>query len=180
VFNYVNCNSGVSISGAFAYRALPLDASTFPLLIDSSGRILAADRLYPDGREALSLNFAQSPSLFHTLQLLHGVVTWTTKGVFLGERHAYIGVQVDDHFLASDIYRDGTYRITATDFQAANDWAASKRTQAVTGGMRYHIAFNGGGAKFRDNVESFSTVEPAIDLTASSPLAFARQMAGLR
>jgi endoglucanase len=40
--------------------------------------------------------------------------------------------------------------------------------------------FNGGGAKFRDNVESFSTVEPAIDLTATSPLAFARQMAGIR
>jgi endoglucanase len=34
-------------------------------------------------------------------------------------------------------------------------------------------------AKYRDDVESFSTVEPAIDLTASSPLAFARQMAGL-
>jgi endoglucanase len=41
-------------------------------------------------------------------------------------------------------------------------------------------AFNGGGAKFQDNVESFSTVEPAIDLTATSPLAFARQMAGIR
>jgi endoglucanase len=41
-------------------------------------------------------------------------------------------------------------------------------------------AFNGGGAKFRDNVESFSTVEPAIDLTATSPLAFARQIAGIR
>jgi endoglucanase len=36
-------------------------------------------------------------------------------------------------------------------------------------------AFNGGGAKYRDNVESFSTVEPAIDLSASSPLAFAWQ-----
>ena len=36
------------------------------------------------------------------------------------------------------------------------------------------------GAKFKDNVESFSTVEPAIDLTAASPLAFARQAAGLR
>jgi hypothetical protein len=90
--------------------------------------------VYPDGREALSLNFAQSPSLFHTLQLFHGVVTWTTKGVFLGERHAYIGVQVDDHFLASDIYMDGTYRITPTDFQAAYDWAASKRTQASPAG----------------------------------------------
>jgi len=34
-------------------------------------------------------------------------------------------------------------------------------------------------AKFKDNVESFSTVEPAIDLSASSPLAFARQAAGI-
>jgi endoglucanase len=34
-------------------------------------------------------------------------------------------------------------------------------------------------AVYRDNVQSYSTVEPAIDLTASSPLAFARQAAGL-
>jgi endoglucanase len=34
-------------------------------------------------------------------------------------------------------------------------------------------AFNGSGSKFTDNVQSFSTVEPAIDLTAASPLAFA-------
>jgi endoglucanase len=34
-------------------------------------------------------------------------------------------------------------------------------------------------AKFRDDIESFSTVEPAVDLTATSPLAFARLAAGL-
>lgn len=34
-------------------------------------------------------------------------------------------------------------------------------------------------AKFKDNAESFSTVEAAIDLTATSPLAFARQMVEL-
>jgi endoglucanase len=34
-------------------------------------------------------------------------------------------------------------------------------------------SFDGSGAKFTDNVESFSTVEPAVDLTAASPLAFA-------
>jgi endoglucanase len=34
-------------------------------------------------------------------------------------------------------------------------------------------------ALFKDDVQSFSTVEPAIDLTATSPLAFVRQMAGL-
>jgi Glycosyl hydrolase family 9 len=34
-------------------------------------------------------------------------------------------------------------------------------------------------ALYKDDVQSFSTVEPAIDLTATTPLAFARQMAGL-
>ena len=35
--------------------------------------------------------------------------------------------------------------------------------------------FNSGKAKFRDDIESFSTVEPAVDLPATSPLAFAWQ-----
>jgi endoglucanase len=34
-------------------------------------------------------------------------------------------------------------------------------------------------ATFQDNVQSWSTDEPAIDLSATSPLAFARQAAGL-
>ncbi len=38
--------------------------------------------------------------------------------------------------------------------------------------------FNGNGAVYEDNVQSYSTVEPAIDLTASSFLAFAWQIAG--
>jgi endoglucanase len=42
-----------------------------------------------------------------------------------------------------------------------------------------YAQFNGSSAKFKDDVESFSTVEPAVDLTATSPLAFARQAAGL-
>jgi endoglucanase len=36
--------------------------------------------------------------------------------------------------------------------------------------------FNGRDAVFKDNVQSYSTDEPAIDLTASSPLAFAWQI----
>jgi endoglucanase len=39
--------------------------------------------------------------------------------------------------------------------------------------------FNGFEAVYKDNVQSYDTVEPAIDLTASSPLAFARQSLGL-
>ena len=43
------------------------------------------------------------------------------------------------------------------------------------GGGDAFARFNGSGSVFADNVQSFTTVEPAIDLTASSMLAFAWQ-----
>ena len=47
-------------------------------------------------------------------------------------------------------------------------------------GIDVYASFNGHGAQFKDDVQSFSNTEPAIDLTATSPLAFARQAAGIR
>jgi endoglucanase len=61
-------------------------------------------------------------------------------------------------------------------------------TSSATSGLLDHMrrcpadgvdrfkVFNGHGAVFKDNVQSYSTDEPAIDLTASSPLAFAWQV----
>jgi endoglucanase len=46
-------------------------------------------------------------------------------------------------------------------------------------GVDRFARFDGHGAVFVDNVQSYDTVEPAIDLTAASPLAFAREAAGL-
>ncbi|HEY1470866.1 MAG TPA: glycoside hydrolase family 9 protein [Candidatus Acidoferrum sp.] len=45
-------------------------------------------------------------------------------------------------------------------------------------GVDQFAAFNGNGAIYKDNVQSYSTVEPAIDLTSTSFLAFAWEMAG--
>jgi endoglucanase len=45
-------------------------------------------------------------------------------------------------------------------------------------GVDQFKAFNGNGAVYKDNVQSYSTVEPAIDLTASSFLGFAWEVAG--
>ncbi|HEV2450508.1 MAG TPA: glycoside hydrolase family 9 protein [Streptosporangiaceae bacterium] len=46
-------------------------------------------------------------------------------------------------------------------------------------GVDTFARFNGHHAEWQDNMQSFSNTEPAVDLTAASPLAFARQMAGL-
>jgi endoglucanase len=45
-------------------------------------------------------------------------------------------------------------------------------------GVDVFAQFNGDGAVFKDDVQSYSTVEPAIDLTASSFLAFSWTIAG--
>ncbi|HZP90137.1 MAG TPA: glycoside hydrolase family 9 protein [Actinomycetota bacterium] len=60
---------------------------------------------------------------------------------------------------------------------AAHGHLESMRRCPPGGGDRF-ARFNG-RAVFKDDVESYSTVEPAIDLTASSLLAFARQASGL-
>ena len=69
---------------------------------------------------------------------------------------------------------------------AAVEGPNSIATKGLLSGMRTCPAegvdvfaqFNGDGAVFKDDVQSYSTVEPAIDLTASSFLAFSWTIAG--
>lgn len=61
---------------------------------------------------------------------------------------------------------------------AASTGALDGMRACPVGGGDAYAAFNGRGAVFRDNVQSYTTVEPAIDLTAPSLLMFAWRMAG--
>src|SRR5438105_4069657 len=69
---------------------------------------------------------------------------------------------------------------------AAVEGPNSITTKGIVSGMRLcppdgsdpFAQFNS-KAVYQDNVQSYPTVEPAIDLTATSPLAFARQIAGI-
>jgi endoglucanase len=54
----------------------------------------------------------------------------------------------------------------------ATKGALSGMIACPANGVDSFAQFNGNGAVFKDNVQSYSTVEPAIDLTASSFLAF--------
>jgi endoglucanase len=64
---------------------------------------------------------------------------------------------------------------------AATGWVTNMRScRANAPGDVPYARFDGRGAVFADDVQSFSTVEPAIDLTSISPLAFAWQEAGNR
>ena len=77
---------------------------------------------------------------------------------------------------------DGTAPVLAgASVEGPNSEATSGRLPHMracpAGGGDSFARFNS-SAVYRDNVESYSTVEPAIDLTATSPLAFARVAAG--
>jgi hypothetical protein len=150
VFVGANCAVPVNIDDGWAYGSQPTDASTHPLLVDAAGSVYAATRAYADGREALVLTFSQSPTALHTLGLAYGVVSWVTRGLFVGERHVYVSPQLDDFFLPSAIYPEAagiTYRCTAADLQAFASWQRALRADPVTAQFRAAFAFNAYGAR---------------------------------
>ena len=65
-------------------------------------------------------------------------------------------------------------------FAATGTVPNMRRCAANAPGNIPYAAYNGQKAVFADNVQSYSTVEPAIDLTALTPLAFAWQQNGAR
>ena len=75
-----------------------------PLITTSDGYVIASTNTYPDGRENLAVTAANNPFLLHSQLLSYGLVNWVTKGVFLGERHVNVGVQIDDLFIDSDMW----------------------------------------------------------------------------
>jgi endoglucanase len=65
-------------------------------------------------------------------------------------------------------------------FAATGTVPNMRRCAASAPGDVPYASFDGQHAVFADNVQSYSTVEPAIDLTALTPLAFAWQQHGTR
>jgi hypothetical protein len=149
VFVGTNCANPVVINQGFAYPAAAVDGATTALLADASGKIYAATRRYPDGREALALTFGQAPSYVSYLELAYGLVSWATRGLFVGERHVYATPQIDDLFVSSAIYTGGIYRITDADMQAFADWQAATRANPLTAGLRIAWVANGAGSSSR-------------------------------
>src|SRR4029077_20031366 len=124
------------------------DEQTTPLLTDAAGNVYAATRVNPDGREAMALTFAQSQTAVDTLELAYGLVSWATRGLFLGERHVYLSAQLDDLFLASTLYPEtgGPYRITGAEMQPLANWQQARRANPLLTGLRLAFALNAQGA----------------------------------
>lgn len=153
VFPYLNTASPITFKGAWVYLATKRDASVTPLLTTANGYVVASTNSYSDGRENLAVTAANNPFLLHSELLSYGLVNWVTRGVFLGERHVNLDVQVDDLFIDSEMWdvdantelTGHRYRLDADDFANAIAWQNAIRSRPGLSEFRLEFAFNGEG-----------------------------------
>ena len=153
VFSYLNTASPITFKGAWVYLATKRDATVTPLITTSDGYVIASTNTYPDGRENLAVTAANNPFLLHSQLLSYGLVNWVTKGVFLGERHVNVGVQIDDLFIDSEMWdvdanSDLTgkrFRLNGLDFMNITAWQSGIRSRPNFAQFRMEWAFNGEG-----------------------------------
>eukprot|EP00123_Amoebidium_parasiticum_P014073 comp22312_c0_seq1/m.33140 comp22312_c0_seq1/g.33140 ORF comp22312_c0_seq1/g.33140 comp22312_c0_seq1/m.33140 type:complete len:444 (-) comp22312_c0_seq1:33-1364(-) len=84
------------------------------------------------------------------LALGHVWFTWVTKGLYLGHRHMFLQVHIDDVFIANVLKTPNftMYRITPDDLKQAVQWsrsAPSRHDLAPGSEIRLELAFNGVG-----------------------------------
>ena len=144
-FPYMVTTTAFAVSNVWTYLATPLDTNTTVWLATPQGHALVAVKKFPDGREVLSMTFDNAPWLLHSTVLSHGLVTWANKSLFLGERHTYLSAQVDDVFLADEMWPSGEFRQSANDWQATINWQNGFRLRTLGKNFRYDMAFNGLG-----------------------------------
>jgi len=179
VFAHLNPSAVLSVRYAWVYPAtVPSgDPNIQPLLTDESGNVFAATRVYADGRENLALTFSGNQYLLHSMALGYGLLNWATRGLFLGEFRTYIHPQIDDYFIANDIWTPETpcgtnldlnpsgveYRMSAADLQAVINWQQARRAEPTTRQLRLTMVFNGVGA---DPISSGGGMPANDDLVA--------------
>ncbi|SPO01410.1 related to extracellular serine-rich protein [Cephalotrichum gorgonifer] len=81
--------------------------------------------------------------------LQHAWIHWVTRGVFSGKRKIYLGTQVDDVHLATEIYypSGNEFRIRTADLDAHVSWMADINTRLPAGSEYFvELAHNGNGA----------------------------------
>lgn len=181
VFASLKPNSVIPIRHAYTYIT-KLDSSggvnATALIKDNAGNILAASSTF-DGRERLALTFANNPYVVHAKVLSLDLVRWLTKGVYLGDKQFYFGLDQDDWFLPSDSWDantggiNGTYRLSAHDAKNAADQLQiiKNRYSFVKNSyypFLYTMAYNASGSNpraYKSCNENVQSVDPLSSMT---------------
>jgi hypothetical protein len=88
---------------SFGYQATPAPqtapASFATLLSGPNGSSYLGVYTHPDGREEMVMTVDSNENQLHAQVLRHGMLSWVTRGVYLGYQRNYFEMQVDDVFL---------------------------------------------------------------------------------
>jgi hypothetical protein len=172
-FGYLNGSLPIddidpAVAESYGYLGLPTPpaGATFTPLVEGhspdgavTGSLLGV--YAHDGREQLVVTLADNRNQSDAQQLGHGLVTWLTKGVHLGQWRNFFTVQVDDFFLPDDRWDaaanctvgddcnaghdptvqpyNTTIRMTPADVTALVQWQQQH-------GMKLDVVFNGDGS----------------------------------
>lgn len=154
IFWYLNPDHPIIVQSVAAYVAQSDDPANVPLLVTYDGRTAGMIRYDPQGCDQLTLTMGHSGTSQHTQLLGYGIINWVMRGLFLGQRHVYLNVQVDDIFNSNRLWdvealsdvNGPIYRITADDVDAVSDWQERLRhTQTAGVPFMLDLAFNGAG-----------------------------------
>jgi hypothetical protein len=137
-------------SGAYGYQSTPIDATKFDTLVsgpDNSSLLGIAKQA--DGREEMVSTVDANQYQLHHLLLRHGMLSWVTRGVYLGYSRSYLAIHVDDIFLSTERWDENTnttpddspnpIRMTPADVTRAVYWSS------ITG-IKIDLLFNASGS----------------------------------
>ncbi|HBX69079.1 MAG TPA: hypothetical protein DEH25_06785 [Chloroflexi bacterium] len=165
VFHYLHSNVLIPMDGGclYGYMATPAAGADVTTIInnDSSGETFLAVFRPGDGREQMVMTVGSyypsiPPGYIHARILPYGIINWATKGLFLGEHHAYFTPQPDDVFSWGDLWNvethdyilDTGYRNEPSDLVNLVDWMTAFKTNVPNAArFRIEMPFNGDGTE---------------------------------
>lgn len=156
-FSTANLKSGATVStkNLYHYPAKITDSKTtwkiaqFAASGNFKSSSVAAVINNFSGREqmALFIGFATEWSATSNY-LQHAYIHWITRGLFVGARKTYLGTQIDDMHLVTDIYypQGKQYRVVPADVSAHVSWMKSVNSRLPAGSNYFvEIGHNGNG-----------------------------------
>jgi hypothetical protein len=132
----------------WGYQATPATGAKFKTLVSGPGSsALVGINTRTDGREEMVSTYDSNQYQLQNQLLRHGMLSWVTRGVYLGTERNYLTVQVDDVFQSSARWDTAANaetevrpnRMTQFDVLRGVLWSQAN-------GFRLDMAFNGDGS----------------------------------
>jgi hypothetical protein len=158
LFEYVNTANALAVTGP-AWTGGPrndgIAPTVTPLLIDpASNRPVVSKLVYTDGRETLLSTVSNAWFYTHSYVLAYEMVTFATRGLFIGSRQVNLSVHTDDLLIDDELWNPvtntptaGTYRMSPADVTATiNNQNAFRVAHPLASSYITQFPFNGYGA----------------------------------